>query len=192
MEHIVLAHGLDSFIGWDTPLGPLEWNAADAVFSGAGYVTHKPSLGNDNPTNAQIIKDMVDAIPFNETVYIVSHSMGGLSSRWYLKYLGGAVRVTSYIALDTPQTGTWDALNPFKWEPQITPVAPFIKTLNTPDATPGTLPYVQLTCQYPTLLPGVLYKAFPTLTHKTMVTDPNVLALVLLLLSGDFSALQVN
>ncbi|MGE0205900.1 MAG: hypothetical protein AB7E70_20410, partial [Hyphomicrobiaceae bacterium] len=60
------------------------------------------------------------------------------------------------------------------------------------DQTPGTLPYVQLTIDYPQLLTGVYYKALEGVTHRDVVTNPATLALVLQALQGDFSALAVN
>ncbi|MGE0205848.1 MAG: esterase/lipase family protein, partial [Hyphomicrobiaceae bacterium] len=174
MKHIILPHGLDSLIGFDTPLGPREWDTWRPSFEAAGYLTHAPSLGTDNPSNANIIASEIASIPAGDQIYIVAHSMGGLSSRYLLKnYETVRNRVSLYLAIDSPQFGTWNALKLKSWCPQITPPAPFIVGLNSgSDQTPGTLPYVQLTIDYPQLLTGVYYKALEGVTHRDVVTNP--------------------
>ena len=40
---------------------------------------------------------------------LVTHSEGGLVSRWYVKFLGGADKVDHYLSLGSPQQGTYVA-----------------------------------------------------------------------------------
>ena len=188
MEHVILCHGWDG----KTNLGPMEWSTFAPILMGAGYEVWSPSLGRDNIDNAAIIAANVDWLLAEEKVHIVAHSMGGLSSRYYLKNLGGASRVSTYIAMDTPQYGvTWSKALWFNmW--QIWSGSSFIAGLNAPDETPGDLPYVQLTCDYTQLLPGAYTKALTGVTHKDMVTDPATLELVVRVLQGDYSELTFN
>lgn len=168
----------------------MEWQTFAPILMAAGYEVWSPSLGKDNAENADIIRRTVSYPPSGETVHIVAHSMGGLSSRYYLKNLGGAARITRYIALDTPQYGAswWKALW-FGNVSQLWSGCQFLADLNAPDPTPGDTAYVQLTCDYTQLLPGAYTKALTGVTHTDMVTDPATLDLVVRVLQGDYSEL---
>ena len=194
MNHIVLPHGLDRFGGIDTPFGPLAMVRAVEVFEAAGFECWVPSLGGDNVVNAGRIKDVIDGIPASDNVSIVGHSMGTLSGRHYLKYLGGAERVSAYVAIDGPQYGTWKALNPITWCPQITPPAAFIKNLNKEPPTPGASLYVQLTVEYTQLLPGVRWKSLVRegIDHRNVVADTATLEMIVRILQGNVSELTSN
>jgi triacylglycerol lipase len=185
MEHVILCHG------WDgrTNLGPMEWQTFAPILMESGYEVWSPSLGKDNVANADIIRRHVSYVPAGETIHIVAHSMGGLSSRYYLKNID-STRVSTYIALDTPQYGAswWKALW-FGNTAQLWSGCQFLKDLNAPDPTPGPVDYVQLTCDYTQILPGAFTKALTGVTHTNMVTDPATLALVVRILQGDYSEL---
>jgi len=53
--------------------------------------------------------DQVRAATGAARVDLVTHSEGGLVSRWYVKFLGGADKVGRYISLGSPQQGTYVA-----------------------------------------------------------------------------------
>jgi len=77
-------------------------------------------------------------------VDIVSHSMGGLNTRWYLKFLGGAASVDDWVSIGGPNHGTNLAYicSPFTvscYDMQYE--SPFLRTLNEGDETPGTVSY---------------------------------------------------
>ena len=83
-----------------------------------------------NINNAHKIKQWVDDI-LNETGYekidLVGHSMGGISSRYYIKFLGGIDTVDDYVSLGSSHHGGWcDAT-----------MRPLILSLNEGDETPG-------------------------------------------------------
>jgi len=185
LEHVILCHG------WDgrTNLGPNEWFTFAPILMDAGYDVWMPSLDRDNVANAEIIRMTVDLQPAGDPVHIVAHSMGGLSSRHYLKFLGGHERVTRFVAMDTPNYGIpWlKALwfNNF----QMWSGSSFLSALNAPDPTPGETVYVQLTCDYTQLLPGAYTKALTGVDHRNMVVDPATLDLVVRVLQGDYSEL---
>jgi triacylglycerol lipase len=61
-----------------------------------------------NINNTNQIKQWVDEI-LNETgadkIDIVAHSMGGMSSRYYIKFLGGIDTIDDYVSLGSPHHG---------------------------------------------------------------------------------------
>ena len=186
MEHVILCHGWDG----KTEDGVAGWNTLAPMLASAGYGVTVLSLGPDNVENANLIVAAVNLVPPENLVHIVAHSMGGLSSRHYLKFLGGHERVTRYIALDTPQYGvSWVKSLLYGNVSQLWSGSQFMKNLNAPDPTPGATVYAQLTVDYTQLLPGAYTKALTGVTHLSIVRDPAILALVLRILQGDYSEL---
>ncbi|MFF8382148.1 esterase/lipase family protein [Streptomyces kanasensis] len=75
-------------------------------------------------------------------VDVVTHSMGALSSRYYLKNLGGASQVDAWASLAGPNHGTETA----RWcggAPcvEMRPGSAFLTRLNSGDETPGSARY---------------------------------------------------
>ncbi|MEU5791235.1 alpha/beta fold hydrolase [Micromonospora purpureochromogenes] len=72
-----------------------------------------PGLGfGDIRESARAFKTYVDQVRARTgaaKVDLVAHSEGGLVSRWYVKFLGGADIVGRYVSLGSPQQGTYVA-----------------------------------------------------------------------------------
>ncbi|WP_436496309.1 alpha/beta fold hydrolase [Actinokineospora sp. HUAS TT18] len=75
-------------------------------------------------------------------VDIIGFSMGSLSSRYYIKSLGGAAKVAHFVSIAGPNHGTSQAA--FCWVvttdpgcPQMAPGSSFLTALNSGDETPG-------------------------------------------------------
>ncbi|GAB3186107.1 alpha/beta hydrolase family protein [Micromonospora palomenae] len=72
-----------------------------------------PGLGfGDIRESARAFKTYVDQVRASTgaaKVDLVAHSEGGLVSRWYVKFLGGADAVGRYVSLGSPQQGTYAA-----------------------------------------------------------------------------------
>ncbi|NES29438.1 lipase [Micromonospora terminaliae] len=72
-----------------------------------------PNLGfGDIRESARALSSYVDqvrAATGATKVDLVTHSEGGLVSRWYVKFLGGAGKVDHYLSLGSPQQGTYVA-----------------------------------------------------------------------------------
>ncbi|QNG18248.1 alpha/beta fold hydrolase [Rhodococcus triatomae] len=104
--------------------------------------------GDENRANAQAVADAVDEVRAEfpgRPVALVTHSMGGLSARHYLKFLGGDEVVADYIAMGTSQSGYWPAcLLPEDGGGQMCPTNPFLAELNAGDDTPGPVRYTAL------------------------------------------------
>jgi triacylglycerol lipase len=97
-------------------------------------------------TTARELSARVDAI-LSATgaakVDIVTHSMGGLSSRYYLKNLGGQPKVDEWVSLGGPNHGTTTA-NLCFWNTSCFDMQPgsgFLTSLNSGDETPGAVNY---------------------------------------------------
>jgi triacylglycerol lipase len=98
----------------------------------------------DNVVNGNAIRDFIAAKGWTR-VDIVGHSMGGLSSRQFIKFLASTAVVDSYVSLGTPQYGIYSAcLLPNYYGGQMCPTRTFIRTLNTGDDTPGATKWTTL------------------------------------------------
>ncbi|GAB3387952.1 lipase [Micromonospora halotolerans] len=72
-----------------------------------------PNLGfGDIRESARALSSYVDQVRSATgaaKVDLVTHSEGGLVSRWYVTFLGGAAKVDQYVSLGSPQQGTYVA-----------------------------------------------------------------------------------
>lgn len=98
-----------------------------------------------NKTTAQELANAVDYV-LSQTgaakVDIVTHSMGGLNSRWYLKFLGGTSKVDAWVSLGGPNHGTnWAYACWYQACYDMRPGSEFLTTLNAGDETPGSVRY---------------------------------------------------
>lgn len=107
------------------------WNAS-RLFA---YTFRYPADCSDNGIiyNAKQIRGWVNDIinlTGSSKIDIIGHSMGGISSRYYIKFLGGNNTVDDYVSLGTDQHGSPNA--------QIcyTPTDHLIEDLNNGDETP--------------------------------------------------------
>jgi triacylglycerol lipase len=86
--------------------------------------------------------DQILAATGAERVVIVTHSMGSLSTRYYLKNLGGAEKVSAWVSLAGPNHGTNTAeLCLFGACREMRRGSPFLVDLNRGDETPGETRY---------------------------------------------------
>jgi triacylglycerol esterase/lipase EstA (alpha/beta hydrolase family) len=104
---------------------------------------------NSNVQIATELKAYVDNVK-KETgaskVDLLVHSMGAISSRYYLKFLGGSTSVDAWIALGGADQGTTYAplslCAPFFAAcADMVPGSPILTALNSGDPTPGTTRY---------------------------------------------------
>ncbi len=150
-DPVVLVHGygssimgdVSSYISWAYYVGRLE---AD------GFDTHVITLSDagmqDITISAAELQSFVQKV-LAETgarkVDIVSHSMGGLVSRYYIKYMGGSGLVDDLVTISTPHRGTITAsIGPGKSARQMEVGSSFLRTLNSGDITPGYVDYTAI------------------------------------------------
>jgi triacylglycerol lipase len=103
------------------------------------------NTSQSNKTTASEIAAKVDQIlaaTGASKVDIITHSMGGLSSRWFVKFLGGTGVVDEWVSLGGPNHGTDTANWCFQtscYEMRIG--SAFLTELNQGDETPGDVRY---------------------------------------------------
>lgn len=112
------------------------------------YIVELDLFGIDTVGNAGRIKAKVDQIRATigaSKVHLVGHSMGGLSTRYYIKILDGLPNVASYTAFGTPQHGSpQHSCSPSDPVPDQCPTGPVLKQLNRGDDTPGPIHYTSI------------------------------------------------
>jgi triacylglycerol lipase len=125
------------------------WNTMISRFQADGFhnlFAYTFSSSQSNATVAQAVSQRVNEIKAATgaaKVDIISHSMGGLSSRYYLKNLGGTAHVDDWVSIAGPNHGTTWAYGCFFFSPcnQMIPGSSFLNQLNSGDETPGAVNY---------------------------------------------------
>ena len=143
VDPILFVHGYTS--------NAATWNTTIARFQADGWEANRLfaytfSSTQSNATVAQAVAQRVNEIKAATgaaKVDIITHSMGGLSSRYYLKNLGGTANVDDWVSLAGPNHGTTWAYGCFFFSPcnQMIPGSSFLNQLNSGDETPGAVNY---------------------------------------------------
>lgn len=146
------------------------------------------SFLESNAVGAAEIRDQVDRIITNTgatKVDIVAFSMGSISSRYYLKNLGGTAKVDAWVSLAGPNHGTDqvenDACN-FTPCREIVPGSVFLAALNATDETPGLVRYATfrspcddtINPDASVILSGATNTQVSCIPHLSFLTDDNV------------------
>lgn len=136
--------------GWNSSAS--TWNTMIDRFVAAGYPRSRllAITYNSNQSNATIANQVRDAANTLRSqtgaakIDIVSHSMGGLSSRYYLKNLGGSALVDDWVSLGGPNHGTNTAYLCYLFSAGCRDMiggSSFLNALNSGDETPGAANY---------------------------------------------------
>ncbi|MGW4366142.1 esterase/lipase family protein [Nocardia takedensis] len=128
-------------------IGALPYQPLAAALRADGYATRVLDLrGFDMVADADAVATAVDAARADHPgvpVALVTHSVGAVSSRYYLRELGGADRIATYVAIGAPQYGSPGACG----QPvgaEVCPGTEFMTALNTGDDTPGRTAYYSI------------------------------------------------
>ncbi|HEX6419874.1 MAG TPA: triacylglycerol lipase [Acidimicrobiales bacterium] len=181
--------------GWNSSAS--AWNTMIDRFAAAGYPRSRmlAITYNSNQSNATIAGQVRDAVASLRAstgaarVDVITHSMGGLSSRYYLKNLGGTSVVDDWVSLGGPNHGTSTAYLCYLFSAgcrDMIPGSSFLNNLNAGDETPGTVSYGTFwsSCDEvinpdtSTVLSGATNTNVGCLGHSALRTDANVFAQV--------------
>jgi triacylglycerol lipase len=137
-----------------------------------------------NATVAQDIANKVSQIRAATgaaKVDVIAHSMGSLSSRYYIKNLGGTSTVDDWVSLGGPNHGTTWAYGCFFFSPcnQMIPGSSFLNALNSGDETPGAVHYGTwwspcdelINPDTSTILSGATNSQTSCMSHSSLRTD---------------------
>lgn len=177
--------------GWNSSSS--AWNTMIDRFVAAGYprsrmVAITYNSNQSNATIAQQVRSSADALRAStgaSRVDIVTHSMGGLSSRYYLKNLGGTAYVDEWVSLGGPNHGTNFAYGCYLFSAGCRDMiggSSFLDALNSGDETPGAVRYgvfwsscdEVINPDSSPLLTGATNVGVGCLGHSALRTDVNV------------------
>lgn len=167
------------------------WDDMKARFSKAGWpaerlVSWSYNYNQSNAATAEEVRYQVDQIlaaTGASKVDVISHSMGGLSSRYYLAFLGGDASVDAWVSLGGPNHGTDFAYGCY-WQScfEMRPGSSYLVNLNAGDETPGTTRYA--TWRSPcdsiinpddsVMLKGATNTLTGCISHNGLLTDSGV------------------
>lgn len=186
-DPILFVHGWNSSAStWNTMVGRFEadgWPASRLrAFS---YDTSQ-----SNAVTAQQIAGQVTALlaaTGASEVDIVTHSMGGLSARYYAKNLGGAAKIDRWVSLGGPNHGTTSANLCVQTSCREMRVgSAFLSALNSGDETPGAPAYGTwwsscdgvINPPDSTVLSGAANTHTACVVHTSLPDDPTIYAQV--------------
>jgi triacylglycerol lipase len=141
--------------------GASSWHVIGPQLAQLGYCVSTLGYGNngtgDIVSSAHQLASYVDGVLSStgaSRVSIVGHSEGGMMPRYYIKFLGGASKVKSLVALDPSNHGT---LNPATFGGVLTGCvacgqqqtgSQFLTNLNAGDETPPPVDYTVIETVY--------------------------------------------
>ncbi|MFI7355798.1 esterase/lipase family protein [Streptomyces avidinii] len=186
-DPVVFVHGWNSDGStWNTFVDRFraDGRPADRLYRWT-YPTSQPNATTASQLAATI--DRVLTATGADEVDLVTHSMGALPSRYYLKNLGGDAKVDAWVSLAGPNHGTDTArLCGQASCVEMRPGSAFLTALNAGDETPGPTRYA--TWRSPcdlvvgpdstVALAGAVNTRIPCLQHSAFLTDPGVYAQV--------------
>ncbi|MFY1676788.1 MULTISPECIES: esterase/lipase family protein [unclassified Streptomyces] len=143
---VLFVHGLSSSSStWSTWVDKFKADGYDS----SELHTWSYNWRQSNKTTASQLATkvaQVRAATGAEKVDIVTHSMGALNGRWYVKYNGGTSYVDDFVSVAGVNHGTnFSVLCSFYtscWE--MVAGSGFLSTLNSGDETPGDVDYLAL------------------------------------------------
>ncbi len=142
-EPILFVHGF-SGAAWN-------WDVMIDRFEADGYpASELRAIDYDSAqSNAATARELADEVAALRAatgaprVDVVAHSMGSLSSRYYLRNLGGSANVDEWVSIGGPNHGTWTAVACAVLVScrEMIPGSSFLGALNSGDETPGGVRY---------------------------------------------------
>ena len=179
--------------GWNS--SGSVWNTMVGRFKQDGWISSELSTFSynttvSNATTAGIIAAKVDSIQRKNggaQVTLITHSMGALSARYYVRNLGGDGKVAALITLGGTNHGTTTAQLCFQTScREMWPNSSFLTALNSIDETWGTPRYATwwspcdevINPDASALLDGAINTQTACMQHSQLHEDPTVYAQV--------------
>jgi triacylglycerol lipase len=184
---ILFVHGWNSDAStWDTMVANFKKNGwTDAELFRWSYDTSQ-----SNTITANDVQSRIDSIRSQtgwDKVDVIAHSMGSLSSRYYLKNLGGDLKVDDWISLGGPNHGT-DTANLCGQTSciEMRIGSTFLAELNAGDESPGALDYATYWSPCDTIInpdssvsvEGATNTKTACISHSALTTDSKVFVAV--------------
>lgn len=142
-DPILFVHGWSETSSlWTTMIGRFEKDGYPSSYLSAyTYNTSQSNKVDAEKEVASHVESLLKATGASK-VDIVSHSMGSLNTRWYVKFDGGEAKVDDWVSLGGPNHGTETANLCFSTAcTEMRVGSTFLKELNAGDETPGTVNY---------------------------------------------------
>jgi triacylglycerol lipase len=173
---------------------PSSWTDMELYLTAHGRKVFAIDLpGEDNIQNAKAIGRALNKLGW-KTVDLVGQSMGGLSARWFAKYVKSSTKVDAYVSLGTPQYGIWaSCVLPYTYGGQMCPRSRFLADLNRGDDTPGATAWTTIYSTGDNYVPnsssrldgGACFVQIDGVSHNAMDNDAAVQGDVLAATDGD-------
>ena len=142
-DPILFVHGWsESASLWNTMIGRFEKDGyPKSYLSAYSYNTSQSNKVDAEKEVASHVESLLKATGASK-VDIISHSMGSLNTRWYVKFDGGESKVDDWVSLGGPNHGTETANFCFSTAcTEMRVGSTFLKELNAGDETPGEVNY---------------------------------------------------
>jgi triacylglycerol esterase/lipase EstA (alpha/beta hydrolase family) len=143
-DPILFVHGWsESASLWSTMIKNFEKDG----YAKSELMAYSYNTGTSNKILAETeVKSHVESLlknnPGATKVDIISHSMGSLNTRWYIKFDGGESKVDDWVSLGGPNHGTETANACFQTScVEMRVGSTFLSELNAGDETPGVVSY---------------------------------------------------
>jgi triacylglycerol lipase len=143
-DPILFVHGWsESSSLWSTMIKNFEKDG----YAKSALMAYTYNTGTSNKILAETeVKSHVEQLlknnPGATKVDIISHSMGSLNTRWYIKFDGGESKVDDWVSLGGPNHGTETANICGQTScVEMRVGSTFLSELNAGDETPGTVNY---------------------------------------------------
>jgi triacylglycerol lipase len=143
-DPILFVHGYtESASVWNTMVGRFEKDGyAKSALSAYSYNTSQSNVVDAEKEVKPRVETLLKNNPGATKVDIIAHSMGSLNSRYYIKNLGGDVKVDDWVSLGGPNHGTDFANWCFSTScVEMRIGSTFLNNLNATDETPGAVSY---------------------------------------------------
>ncbi|MGK8525208.1 esterase/lipase family protein [Nocardia asteroides] len=168
-----------------------DWNYMWGRFLDAGYAAETMARfsydsSRSNKDIALEVQAQVDGLRARTgaaKVDIITHSMGGLNSRWYLKNLNGLASADDWVSIAGPNHGTDVANGCLDVScTEMRPGSAFLADLNSTDETPGRVNYGTwwspcdeiINPDESTILSGATNTRTPCIGHVALLSSPTV------------------